>query len=202
MDVPAKLVLAQVGEARRVVDMRVRQKHGLNRVRIELKPVLPISLLPLPLKQTRSPTGFGCLAFRKMAASGDRTRGAMKQIFMRQSLHGLTDQIPCLLGRFCKWKSARSLEPMSPFFCQHGPIDEPFPIGPPDEGRTRNVAGFAGLEKGEGFKQFVERAEPPGKTTSARHEGENAFYVTRSSEIGNTGPVRDVGFGCCSCGRG
>ena len=73
-----------------------------------------------------------------------------------------TDQIPCLLGRLCKMEQGEILEPDESFFCQHGPIDEPLPIGLPDE-HNRNVASFAGLEKGEGFKQFVECAESAGK---------------------------------------
>lgn len=80
---------------------------------------------------------------------------------------GLTDQVPCLLSRFCKMEEREIVGTDEPFICQHGPIDESLPIGPPDED-DRNVAGFAGLEKGQGLEELVERAEPAGKTTSAR----------------------------------
>lgn len=75
---------------------------------------------------------------------------------------GLTDQVPCLLSRFCKMEEREIVGTDEPFICQHGPIDESLPIGPPDED-DRNVAGFAGLEKGQGLEEFVERAEPAGK---------------------------------------
>ena len=69
-----------------------------------------------------------------------------------------TDQVPCLLGRFCKMEQREIVGTDEPFFSQHRPIDEPLPIGLPDQ-YYRNVASFAGLEKGEGFKELVEGAE-------------------------------------------
>ena len=72
------------------------------------------------------------------------------------------DEVPRLLGSFCKVKQCEIVRGNQTVFHQQRPLDETFPKGLAHE-NDGNIADFARLEKRQRLEQFVERAEPAGK---------------------------------------
>ena len=67
---------------------------------------------------------------------------------------------------------------------------------------TMTLWVFPGLEQGQRFEQFVERAEPSGKRNECLRSDEEVHFSDRKIAKLKTEPWRDVGIGMLFMGQG